>query len=404
MLEWALALVIIAMFYLGLLPDGETVRVWFTPDKIVALVVNCVFGVVCLFLGILIHELGHALAGAAAGIEILKVQIGMGRELFTVRPFGTKIVFHSSLAGGMTYPGKVPNTHLRTRYFILTAGGMAAQVVVVGAGILAMDSAWSNRLESFGLYLPHVFTWVNLFMAGFSLFPFISLAMGTPYPSDGRQLLRIPFLDDVDLEDYMAAAYLNSGVELLWKGDYSGADKVFRDGLAAFPRSRMLMNNLSSSLISQGRCEEARKTLGSVLDGDLPALTGAFMNLNMAAAWIYDGSAEGIEKAVEHSEKAYVVLARLHGAAVIRGAALMEVGRVEEAMVILKKEVNSKKPLDKLKNKTTGHIYLAYGYHMNGEEEKGGELVEKVESSREPLSPYDRALLERIKKRTKNFW
>ncbi|MDH5678901.1 MAG: hypothetical protein OEZ28_09810, partial [Nitrospinota bacterium] len=286
------------------------------------------------------------------------------------------------------------------RLFAMIAGGMMANALAVGAGIWAMNSAWSETLEGIGIYLPHVFTGVNLFMIGVSLFPFTSLALGTPYPSDGRQLLRIPFMDDVDLEDFMASAYLNRGVELLWKDDYAGAESAFREGLVPFPRSRMLMNNLASALISQGKCAEAREILEAAMgNGPPPALTGAMLRLNLAAVWLFDGSAEGIEKALEYSEAASKSLVGMHEAMVMRGAALMESGKTDEAMALLEKQVHGDKPLDKLRNSATGFIYLAYGRHLGGETEKAAELMEKLKTSPEPLSPYDQTLLERVEGR-----
>ena len=395
-----MALFLVAIYYLGILPDGQPLKEWFPPQKIVAVAINMALGVGSFYLGILIHELGHALAGKTAGIEIIKVQIGFGREIMKLHLLGTELVFHARLAGGLTYPGKSPGGRFRPRLFAMIAGGMMANALAVGAGIWAMNSAWSETLEGIGIYLPHVFTGVNLFMIGVSLFPFTSLALGTPYPSDGRQLLRIPFMDDVDLEDFMAAAYLNRGVDLLWKDDYAGAESAFREGLVPFPRSRMLMNNLASALISQGKCAEAREILEAALgNGPPPALTGAMLRLNLAAVWLFDGSAEGIEKALEYSEAASKSLVGMHEAMVMRGAALMESGKTDEAMAILEKQVHSDKPLDKLRNSATGFIYLAYGRHLGGETEKAAELMEKLKTSPEPLSPYDQTLLERVEGR-----
>ncbi|MDH5639042.1 MAG: site-2 protease family protein [Nitrospinota bacterium] len=373
------------------------------PHYIPALALNIIIFFPLLYLSIVIHEMGHVLAGVASGMEILRVQIGIGRKLFKFRLFGIEFAFLTGW-GGLTFTGDVPQAFVKTRFFIMIAGGVTAQIGAVGCAVALMGTAWLNGMENLGLFPVHIFVGINVFLVAFNLIPFTYLGAGTPLSTDGRLLAQIPFLSDEQTEDYMASAYINRSHALIMSSDFVGAEKILLEGVAAHPSSKILKINLASSLIPQGRCQEAEPVLANAMENEPPPLTAAMLRLNLAAVWLFDGSFEGIEKAMEYSEKAYADLAKMHGAAVIRGAALMEAGKTDEAMAILAEQVHLAKPLHMLTNDSVGHIYLAYGYHLKGEVEKGRELIEKVEASLEPLSPYDQALLERVIQRTQDFW
>ncbi|MDH4182656.1 MAG: site-2 protease family protein [Nitrospinota bacterium] len=398
-LQWILAFVIVAIYYAGSIFGFSVFREVFTPLHILAFSANALAAVIFIYPIIVIHELGHALAGAAAGIEINRVQIGSGPRLSSFHLFGVEFLFHTHSHGGLTFPGRIPDDFIRSRIFLLTCGGVLAQALAALAGWAAFDSWWSNFLEEYGVYLPHTFTGVNILLLFLNLNPVTVHVMNMPAYSDGRQLARIPWLTGGELDDFLAAAYITGGYDLLMKDDYSGAERTFRQGLALAPRSLMLMNNLSSALISQGRCREAIQIIEEAMKAGPYQLIGCLLHVNLASAHLCLGADGDMQKALENSETAYWIFPRLPSVAIIRGAVLLEAGKTVEGTNILLEHVHPSQPIQKLWNIALGHIYLAYGHHLAGRADDAAMLISRVEAHRAHLSAYEAMMLERIQRR-----
>jgi len=353
------------------------------------------------------HELGHALAGLAVGVEITKIEVGLGKEMKRIRIWGTEFIFSTGF-GGFTYPGRFPNTHnthIKLRLFILSFGGPLADLTLAMALVLAMDSSWSNHLEEHRLYVPHVLLITQLYETYRSIWPRQWSYKGYSLNNDGADLISIPFYDWDELDYAQAGFYLSPAMNAFEKGDFAESEDICREGLKFIPDSMYLKQHLACALIASAKGEEARRILEKALLANIDPRFSAYLHANLAAAWLLEGSQAGIRKALEHTEKSFEEneIRNNHDAIVNKAFVLIEEGKVDEGIAILEKSVDMSEPIRIEENCVSSHAYLAYGYLLKGNREGALKLIERIESKSWPKSGFDSVLLARIIEHTNNF-
>ena len=154
------------------------------------------------YIGIYIHEFGHALAGSIMGFHIHSITIGTGRELFRKQVRGIFVVITNSFGvEGMTIAlaGNMPNTHLRFRYLVYVLGGIIAQGIAVIVTIILLNINLQTLFHPPYLSLGHMFIYSNLLTIGLNLLPSKILLKGTWIANDGLKMIQIFFWNERDI-------------------------------------------------------------------------------------------------------------------------------------------------------------------------------------------------------------
>lgn len=137
------------------------------------------------WLMVLPHELGHALAGRALGFTQIRMLIGAGKPLFSVRLFGFRTLINLIPFGGVTL-SKPAEATSRWRVFGFIGAGL---LVNFAAAAIAWCFAGPGELFRFGSGSALVpFFWANVLVLAENLFPYQAQTAFGRLNTDGLQL------------------------------------------------------------------------------------------------------------------------------------------------------------------------------------------------------------------------
>jgi tetratricopeptide (TPR) repeat protein len=304
------------------------------------------------------HEFGHALAGILVGYRITNVSLGVGPLLFTLRVGRTTIQFHALPLAGVTraLPAR-PWRTVRLRQWILSAGGLAANVVVY----FVLRRIFGAEL---GDATKHPFASVaadaNVAVAVMNAIPFHT-AEGMA--SDGYQLFKIPFWPKSEIEGIHAIAETQVILDMLNSGDADGALRVAEDLRRRMPHLARAALALGLVYERQRRHAEARAVFREGLAQATVPSTGAILKNNIAFSSAMLGRSEDMPEAAQLSAEAFAAAPTLGAIVGTRGAVLVRQGRGAEAIPLLDKSVRL---ADNDRDRSTNHAFLARAFRTAG--------------------------------------
>jgi len=149
--------------------------------------------------GIVAHELGHALVGAALGFRVLTISVGAGPSLLQIRRRQWSFELHLLPVGGFVRIASPHRRAYRVRNWLVVLAGPMANVFV----------AWLALEMLPALGASDTVTWEAVFgqvvIAVINLLPLrVTTARGVQ-SSDGQQLLDIPRLTAAQIDERVAA-------------------------------------------------------------------------------------------------------------------------------------------------------------------------------------------------------
>jgi hypothetical protein len=311
-----------------------------------------------LFLAIIPHELGHAIAGHLVGWRVFSVAIGIGKQFFKFRLFGIIFALNWLPIGGATVLAPTRIEWFRTKHIITLISGPAVNAAMA-ATILWL---WWGPVHERGLSaLPHLarfYFFANLGLIALNLWPQESKAFGT---SDGKQLLKTFSKTGKDAERFLAARFVwEAAIRRDEYKDSEGALNWCNDGLVLFPRNFSLLNMSGSLCLDTRDYGRAREIFLQLLPDQTKPGRKRYSILNNIAysdALIDDPSL--LPEADAYSKEAYGSLPWVPAIAGTRGTVLVEMGRYEEGIKLLK-ESTEKHETARGKALNTSHLAIAY--------------------------------------------
>ena len=360
--------------------------------------------VVFIYLDIYIHELGHAFAGRLMGFSISRITIGTGKELLRTKIGQTVIVITQGLSGGVTYLGHASKGFLKLRYLVFVLGGVLAQGFAVGI-TMALGRISIDDLLLFPHYnSSYLFIYSNLLLMFNSLIPIQANLGGINYPSDGLQILKIPFFQDKDIQGILAAGQIMEGYEQYEAQHYSQAEAIFRACAQGYPKTPIARINISACLLKQMRWEEALAGLECELPNFKPKDPYVFLVYNnLAWAYLLQFNPGAFVQAQEYSQRALKLNPNSSIVKATRGCILICSGEVEAGIRLLKPAISLRQPIDHKVNLPIRFIALASGYYQQGQFDLALRYLTKIEQSDYALDPDDQALLDYVISTTKNL-
>ena len=163
-----------------------------------------------IFGSVILHELGHALAGKKSGVT---------PRAIVLMPIGGVTIFDEA------QPAVLPDWKRDAK---IAAAGPLVNMALAGVSALVFTAAMAHPRLWTDFYvtsanLPHSLVWSNIWLAGFNLLP--------AYPMDGGRVLRAIFsrrMDQVtatrravNIGRGFAAAFCLAGMYSSWSGIYS---------------------------------------------------------------------------------------------------------------------------------------------------------------------------------------
>jgi hypothetical protein len=340
------------------------------------LVVNVLLAVALSVVMMIPHEFAHALAARALGMRVFRIILGHGLTLVEGRllfPIEVKTL----PVGGVAIVAHRSRKWLRLKTFLMVLAGAMPGVAVVAIvlALVPLDELFTDPSRR-PLPLAVLVAATSLNLLG-GLFPRRIVTPMGKAPSDGLRLLQIPFLSASGVNRELAGYYGLEGWECQRAKDYESAIRWYRDGLAKYPDSHALKNDLAVALLRTKRPEEARKLFLELVGASgVEAAVDAIASNNVAASDITIGRQELLEEADRCSAAAYENASWHPNIMTTRGAVLVELGRPGEGLGLLREAME--KAHDK-RTRAFAACYVAIGEHRRANRE---EAVRYLEAAR----------------------
>ena len=312
-----------------------------------------------LWVGVFPHEFGHAGMAHCLGLKVLKVQIGTGPVLGVRKLLGLETEFRAFPGSGLAMAAHQTTRWLRTKHLAFVLAGPGANLLMAAAiwPFLNADHGWSMRALKGGMEPAWAFFYANMYLLLLSLWPSSVMTSLGKLPSDGKQILSIPFLSRSKCEDIHAGGFAMEGVLALQKGDLRSASDSVNTGISLYPNHEALLNVRGVIWIELGKYEEARSCFAELLrrESKQPLMRPLMLN-NVAYADALLGGEDRLEEADQYSKEAMEAIGWMAAVRGTRGTVLLMLGRHDEARPLLLAAMNE---ADTIGNKASNACMLA---------------------------------------------
>ena len=172
------------------------ILVWQTPQTGEGwLLINLFLLQLFLILTILPHELGHALTARCVGFRVFAVNIGLGQKLWKGKLLGFDAELKAIPLGGVTLLAPRETKRFRLKLFLVILAGPLVNVAIALLAMVVDDpGVWNWSKVDQRLVPLTVLLYANIWVLVFNLWPRNLTKLLGSTPSDGKQLLTIPFL------------------------------------------------------------------------------------------------------------------------------------------------------------------------------------------------------------------
>jgi tetratricopeptide (TPR) repeat protein len=297
------------------------------------------------------HELAHAAAGKALGIRVFKVIIGNGRILFSRRWAGIGWEWHMWPFGGGTLMASPPHqAGSRARFFGAVLAGPAMHVLLIAAAVmlqvfLLILQGWFGVRAMDLLHWASLFFFINLILLINNLWPAKSGSAAGQLGTDGWQLLHLLLQKPEEVENRDVAYYWLESMDASERNDELEALRWIDQGLAGKPEQIGLRGLRGNVLLKLKRFTEAREVYQHLLfskEAGEPYFKYLTYN-NIAYADILMRDPALLPEADRYSDEALKQIGWSSAVIGTRGAVLVEMGRLEEGIRLLKEALEKSK-------------------------------------------------------------
>jgi len=308
------------------------------------------------------HELGHVFAAFITKAKVFQVTIGLGRTLYNCDFWGIEWKLCAIPICGSAIIGISNRRFYRTRSFLTTLGGPLVDCFLAFAALVVLFRISSPWL----LAVVRMFLAANIFVLLFGLLPRKVNIAGTSTSSDGLALLTVPFMSRLKINKEIEAYYLWEGYNYSMRGRTEDARQSYEKGLACFPNSVAIQNEMGGALLALGKYVEARNLFVQLRkSSDLKPVENIRLLNDIATADIMIGRKELLEEADAFSKIVCENMPWQTEFKWTRGLVLVEKGNIEQGLALLKEVI------DKLE---TSHRKAICAYYITEVENKKGNV------------------------------
>ena len=316
--------------------------------------INIVLFELFMWVTIMPHELAHAVAARAVGMQVFRIYVGSGSTLFACRIGGFDCEFRSLPTEGLVIAAHRVLRNLRARHFAFVLAGPAANFLLAAAVWVSSDpgSLWDFGSLEKGLAPGPAFFYANVVVLLVNLWPRDVATMFGPLPSDGKQLLQAFFLHSGKVELYHAGGFVTEASFLHQQGETGKALARVEEGLSLYSGNEMLLNWKGVLQLDHGNYEGARQCFLDLLEkpGLPPAARPILLN-NVAYADALLDRDDLLGEADSFSQEAMAAMSWMPAIRGTRGTVLVAMGRLEEGLKLLRESMaQASIPGDKAQN------------------------------------------------------
>jgi len=354
------------------------------------------------YLSLLLHELGHVIAGRLARIGISRVIIGTGREIARTTILGFPLVITSNPMGGYTFPSGIEGKLPRPRLLFFIAGGTLFQVFWILFAIGLLQVGLTAFVIYKGVDLLAIFILSNLAVLYFCLVPVKTPYQETKIPSDMLRIFKLLFGSNKALEPFQTIGILDEAFRYFIKKDYERAAGLLKQCIKRFPGQINAKISLSATLIKLMRLQDAKGLLIALVKEKLDDEYNVLIYNNIAWVFLLENNKEALVEADRFSKKAFDLNPDLPSIRGTRACVLILQGTVDEGINLLLKNVDPKEPIDSKRNHPIWFCFIAYAYYLKGEKGKARQYLEPIEAY-QIWDPDEKYLYEVMKSKADHF-
>lgn len=336
---------------------------------------NFALAVVFVYLLIIPHELGHAIAARLLRWDIFRVTFGIGPCWMEWRVGGIPVQFRLIPDRGSVSTLSLRHRDWRACRFITIAAGPLVNLAIA---ILAIELAggWTIFISD-----PFASVWSTLGAASAFVFV-VSLIPQTVWTqegksvTDGLQMARLLFKPLPSERVRRIAYFLAKGGALAAIDKAEEALKVFSAAHIEYPEDASVTASLATTLMMTGKAEEGRSLVCGLLQvHKTENAIRAVLRNNLAWADLLIGTPALLGEADEMSAAALSLMpweAYVQGT---RGTVLAIIGNPDEAMQLLRKAM---KGADRRYSRSAIYCSMAIAEHRQGHPKAAEKLVERA--------------------------
>jgi len=236
---------------------------------------------------VIVHELGHVVTARIVGLEVALLTLGSGKKWGSGKLLNVPFRLYGWPLSGFTYLVTTATRHLRLRLWVTTLMGPVTNMILIAVAVMF----WNRLDQVVDSNLLVLWILYNAILVVSSLLPRRSRDYGPQVPSDGMQLLQIPFKTAARVATAFGNTYAGVAFVLFNDADYAGARKVCLKGFQRLPDNPLLSVMLSACQINLGEYEAARLILEPLLNAaptQDPEIRAAIYNNVALAIWLRD--------------------------------------------------------------------------------------------------------------------
>ena len=317
-----------------------TILAWQFPNEHMGWILVNVFLFYLFTVAVIVpHELGHAFAGQWVGFRIIKIIIGVGKPIWKGKLFGFDTEIGTVPLGGFAFGAPRVVEGYRRKLLAFVAAGPATNLLLLLLILPAVQDhkLWTMHPLNQSISPAPVFFYANLWVLICNLLPFsVNHAFGR-FPTDGKQILSLPFMKPEAAAQAHAGYFAVEGAEAHRKGQLQEAHEWFERGLSLYPDNENLVVGKGLWLIAQEDFTAAREAFCALLERSpqKPAFRTIMLN-NIAWCDVMMNDPSLLDEADRFSKEAMAMAGGMAFIKDTRGTVLVALGRFEEAVPLLK--------------------------------------------------------------------
>jgi hypothetical protein len=324
------------------------------------------------------HEFGHALVGRWLGLRVFKVFIGSGRTIARCKMLGIDTELKAVPLGGFTFMTPVEERWCRLKQFVSVLAGPLTSLVfcLLVLLILPVGALWPLGFLIEGVAPGPVFFYANLVILITNLWPHRFVSPLGKLSNDGRLLFEIALMKNEKIQEVLAWRHALEGWVAHNEHRLDEAIAWVESGLARFPDNFHLLNFRGVLLLETGRFQDASSSFETLkARSDLDPGMRAFIANNLAYAKLLAGGPGSLAEADQCSEEAMSLIGWVPAIKGTRGAVLLEQGRIEEALPLLR---DSMERADSTSGKAQNACWIAIAECRRGRRDEASKFVEEA--------------------------
>jgi len=335
------------------------------------------FGLFIVFIYLLLipHEMGHAIAAWLCRWEVFRINFGIGPCWLRGSIAGIPIQFRLIPDRGSVSTSSLRQDDWRFCRFITIAAGPLANLAIA---ILAIEfvGGWKIFIND-----PFASIWSTLALASGlqflgSIIPQTHLMQEGPIGSDGLQMAQLLFKPLPAEKVRRLRYYMAKGLALEAADRAKEALEVFSTARTEFPDEPSIAVSVAGMLMTAGKIEEGRTLVCELLRVHTSqSVFNAILRNDLAWADVLLGSTTLLAEADEASAAALSQMPWEASVQGTRGTVLAILGKPDEAMQLLRKSI---KGADRRSSRSTNFCAMAIAEHRQGHERAATELIKKA--------------------------